>query len=64
MNDSFYFIQKCDFVNYADDDTLSEIASTMESLMEYLIHDNESCYQLVSQKCYGSKSLKVQNYVT
>ncbi len=41
MNDTFYFIQKCDFVNYVDDDTLSKIASAMESLMECLIHDSE-----------------------
>ncbi len=34
MNDAFYFIQKCDFFNYADDDTLSKMASTIESLME------------------------------
>ncbi len=41
MNDAFYFIQKYDFVNYADDDTLSKTASTMEFLMEYLIHGSE-----------------------
>ncbi len=41
MNDAFYFLQKCDFVNYADDDTILKIASTMESLMECLIHDSE-----------------------
>ncbi len=40
MNDAVYFIQKCDFVNYVDGDTLSKIASTMESLMECLIHDS------------------------
>ncbi len=37
----FYFIQKCDFVNYADDDTLSKIARKMKSLMEWLTHDSE-----------------------
>ncbi len=41
MNDAFYFIQKCDFVNYADDGTLSKIATTMESLTECLIHDSQ-----------------------
>ncbi len=41
MNDAFYFIQKCDFVNYADDDTLSKISSTMESLMKCLMHYSE-----------------------
>ncbi len=41
MNDAFYFIQKCDFVNYADDDTLSRIESKMESLMECWKNDSE-----------------------
>ncbi len=41
MNDAFYFIQKCDFANYAHDNPLSKVASTMEFLMECLIHDSE-----------------------
>ncbi len=40
MNDAFHFIQKFDFVNYAVD-ALSKITSTMEYLMECLIHDSE-----------------------
>ncbi len=41
MNDAFLnFIQKCDFVNYADDDSLSNIASTIESFMKSLIHSS------------------------
>ncbi len=41
INDAFYFIQKCDFDNYADDDTLSKIGSMMEYFMECSIHDSE-----------------------
>ncbi len=29
MNDIFYFIELCDLVNYADDNTLSIVASTI-----------------------------------
>ncbi len=46
MNDAFDFIQKCDFVNYADYDTVSKTASTMESLMECLIYDSEVAIDL------------------
>ncbi len=62
MNDAFYFIQKYDFVNYSDDDTLSKIASTMESLMECLIHDSEVAIDWFHNN--GSKSLKVPIYAT
>ncbi len=70
MHNAFYFIQICDFVNYADHDTISKMTSTMESLMECLIHDcevaidwlnnnfnkaNPSKFQFILQKAFTSK---------
>ncbi len=40
-NDIFYFIEKCDFINYADDDTLSNVISSINALMEALNHDSK-----------------------
>ncbi len=42
MNDIFYFIELCDPVNYADDNTLSIIASTIEVLLATLKQDTEN----------------------
>ncbi len=54
-----HLIQKCDFVNYADDDdTLSKIASTLEYLMECLIHDSEvtiNCFHNLFMEANPSK---------
>ncbi len=33
MNDIFYFIEMCDLTNYADDNTLDHIASTIETVL-------------------------------
>ncbi len=40
-NDIFYFIEKCDFINYANDNTLSKVSSSIDALMEALKHDNK-----------------------
>ncbi len=40
-NDIFYFIVKCEFINYADDDTLSKVSSSIDTLMEALKHDSK-----------------------
>ncbi len=36
MNDIFYFIEICDLANYADDNTLDHIASTIETVLSAL----------------------------
>ncbi len=33
MNDIFYFIEICDLANYADDNILDHIASTIETVL-------------------------------
>ncbi len=40
-NDIFYFIEKCDFINYADDVTLSKVSSSIDALMEALKHNSK-----------------------
>ncbi len=42
MNDIFYFIDLCDLANYADDNTLSIIASTIEVVLATLKQDTEN----------------------
>ncbi len=42
MNDILYFIKLCDLVNYADDNTLSIIASTIEVVLATLKQDTEN----------------------
>ncbi len=42
MNDIFYFIELCDLVNYADDNILSIIASTIEVVLATLKQDTEN----------------------
>ncbi len=39
MNDIFYFIEICDLANYADDNTLDHIASTIETVLSALQKD-------------------------
>ncbi len=71
-NDIFYFIEKCDFINYADDDTLSKVSSSIDALMEALKHDskiaiewfhhnfmeaNPSKFQFMLMKSFTSKEM-------
>ncbi len=42
MNDIFYFIELCDPVNYADNNTLSIIASKIEVVLATLKQDTEN----------------------
>ncbi len=42
INDIFYFIPLCDLENYADDNTLSIIASTIEDVIAALKQDTEN----------------------
>ncbi len=54
-NDIFYFIEKCDFINYADEDTLSNVSSTIDALMEALKHHSKIAvewFHLQVKKCY------------
>ncbi len=39
MNDIFYFIEICDLANYADDNTLDHITSTIETVLRALQKD-------------------------
>ncbi len=42
INDIFYFIEACDLTNYADDNTLDIIASTVESVLSALRKDTDN----------------------
>ncbi len=42
MNDLFYFIETCKLINYADDNFLSESATSIEVLMECLKIDSQN----------------------
>ena len=42
MNDIFYFIELCDLLNYADDNTLNKVANTIEAVMTALVKDAEN----------------------
>ncbi len=42
MNNIFYFIKLCNLVNYADDNTLSIIVSTIEVVLATLKQDSEN----------------------
>ncbi len=46
MNDIFYFIDLCELANYADDNTPSIIASTIEVVLAALIKDTENALML------------------
>jgi hypothetical protein len=42
MNDIFYFIETCDLTNYADDNTIDIIASTVDAVLSALRKDTEN----------------------
>jgi hypothetical protein len=42
MNDIFYFMEICELVNYADDNTLSIIQNTIELVLSALKKDAEN----------------------
>ncbi len=42
MNDIFHFIETCDLTNYADDNTLHNIASTIEAVLSALSTDTKA----------------------
>ncbi len=42
MNDIFYFMEICDLVNYADDNTLSVIERTVQMVLSALKKDAEN----------------------
>ncbi len=46
VNDIFYFIELCDLVNYADGNTLSIIASTIEVVLAPLKQDTANAIKL------------------
>ncbi len=44
MNDIFYFIEICDLANFADDNTLDHIASTIETVLSAIQKRHYKCY--------------------
>ena len=42
MNDIFYFMESCDLINYADDNTLSAVSNTIDMVISSLGQDTES----------------------
>ncbi len=71
-NDIFYIIEKCDFINYADGDTLSKVSCSIDALMEVLTLDSKiaiewfhhnvmeayaSKFQFILMKSFTSKEL-------
>ncbi len=48
-NDIFHFIEKCYFINYAYDDTLSKVSSSIDALMEALKHDSKIAIESLQQ---------------
>ncbi len=72
MNDIFYVIEICDLANYADDNTLDHIASTIETVLNALqndtanaikwfeenyMHANPTKFQFMFMKKYTSKEI-------
>ncbi len=58
MNDIFYVIELCDLVNYADDNTLSIFASTIEVVLATLKQDTENAikwFKINFMQVYPSK---------
>ena len=45
INDLFYFIERCNLYNFADDNSLSSHSFSLESLMSDLKHDSSICIQ-------------------
>ena len=42
LNDIFYFVNKCDIINYADDTTPYAVGTTMDTLLNSLKKDTNS----------------------
>ena len=60
LNDIFYFVNKCDITNYADDTTPYAVGTTMDTLLNSLEKDTkilikwfrDSYFQLNADKCH------------
>ncbi len=63
MNDIFYFIDICDLANYADDNTLSIIASTIEVVLAALKQDTVDAISGFIINLMQANSFKFQFYV-
>ncbi len=60
MNDIFYFIEICDFANYADDNTLDHTASTIESLKSSLQKDTTNAIKWFKENYIQVNCIKFQ----
>ncbi len=56
----FYFIEKCDFIIYADDDTLSKVSSSIDALVEALKHDSKIAIEWFHQNIIETNPSKFQ----
>lgn len=59
INDMFYFIEKCSLYNFADDNSLSNAAPTLNELKLNLQYDSKICIKWFRKKWYGSKSITI-----
>ncbi len=60
-NDIFYFkIEKCYFINYANDDTLSKVSSSIDVLMKALKHDSKIAIEWFQQSFMEANPSKFQ----
>ncbi len=52
-------LKKCDFINYADDDTLSKVSSSIDALMEVLKHHSKIAIEWFHQNVFLLHHIKV-----
>ncbi len=60
MNDIFYFIEICDLANYANDNTLDHIASTIETVLSALQQDTANAIKWFEENYMQANPTKFQ----
>ncbi len=60
MNDIFYFIEICDLANYADDNTLDHIASTIETVLSAIQKDTANAIKWFEENYMKANITKFQ----
>jgi retron-type reverse transcriptase len=60
MNDIFWAIMLCDLANYADDNTLSKTAHTVDALISALVLDTKNCMEWFKQNFMQANLQKFQ----
>ena len=64
INDMFYFIEKCNLYNFADDNSLLNISPTIEELLSNLKHDSKICLKWYSDNGMAANPSKFQFMVS